>query len=393
MKILMVNNLATLHGGAEAMIAQLRRGLEKEGHQVRILCGNEQGNGENIADARFLIGNEESLLMRFMYLFNPFAFLALRQELRNFQPDVVHLHTISKASPFILLPLKNIPTVLTMHDQSLFDATRISDLPLLEPYRKTFSDYFIDKPSLRFYGEKLRFYILRRLAKNVDTVLACSDFYANCARQSGIFPHIETLHNGIVLAPPSLMVNFKEILFVGRLSEEKGISVLLEAVALLKEKHPDMRLRIVGGGHLADKLKEQISGLHIDDIVYLLGYKSPKEIAELYKQSSLVAVPSLCPDNLPTVCIEAMAVGRPIVASNLGGIPELVNHEKTGFLVPPNNVGALTGSIDRLLSDPELMQEMGSAGRKKAEREFDEKIYRRNTLTQYVRLTSKYLKI
>ena len=393
MKILIVNNLATMHGGAEAMIAELRRGMEEQGHQVRILCSSEKGNGENIADAEFLAGREGSSLMRLLYIFNPFALLALRRELRNFQPDVVHLHTLSKASPLILLPLKKFPTVLTMHDQSLFDPTRISDLPLLEPYRETFSDYFIDKPSMRFYGEKLRFYILRRLANNVDTVLTCSDFYATCARQSGIFTRIKTLHNGIVLAPSYPINNFKNILFVGRLSEEKGVSVLLEAVASLRKKHPDMRLRVVGGGQLKEELKKQISRLQLDNIVSLLGHKSAQEISELYRQSSLVVVPSLCPDNLPTVCIEAMAIGRPIVASRIGGIPELVDHGKTGFLVPPNDADALADNIDRLLSDPELMQKMGEAGRKKAEEEFDEKIYMRNTLSEYDYLNNKYRKV
>lgn len=390
MKILMINNLGTMHGGAEAMIARLRRGLEEEGHQVRVLCGSRQGNGKKIADATFLICKEGSLTLQLMYLFNPFAFLALRKELRDFRPDVVHLHTISKASPFILLPLKKFPTVLTMHDQSLFDPTRVSDLPLIEPYSKTFADYFIDKPSARFYAEKLRFFILRRLAKNVDTVLACSDFYADCARDSGIFSNIKTLHNGTVLLPPSRIKNSKDILFVGRLSEEKGVPVLLEAVALLKKKHPDMQLRIVGDGQQMEALKKETVRLQMEKVVRFLGHKSSQEIAELYKQSSLVAVPSLCPDNLPTVCMEAMSVGRPIVASKIGGVPELVDNEKTGFLVPPNDIGALSGGIDRLLSDPDLMQKMGEAGREKAEKEFDEKIYVQNTLAQYNLLINKY---
>jgi len=390
MKILMVNNLRTIHGGAEAMIARLRCGLEEEGHQVRVLCGSRQGNGKKIADATFLVPKEGSLALQLMHLFNPFAFLALRKELRNFRPDVVHLHTISKASPFILLPLKKFPTILTMHDQSLFDPTRVSDLPLIEPYRKTFADYFIDKPSARFYAEKLRFFILRRLAKNVDTVLACSDFYADCARDSGIFSNIKTLHNGTILPPPSRIENFKNILFVGRLSEEKGVPVLLEAVALLKKKHPDMRLHIIGDGQQMEDLKKETIQLQIENVVRFLGHKSSQEIAEIYKQSSLVAVPSLCPDNLPTVCMEAMSVGRPIVASRIGGVPELVDDEKTGLLVPPNDIGALSGGIDRLLSDPGLMQKMGEAGREKAEKEFDEKTYVQNTLAQYNLLINKY---
>lgn len=394
MKILIVNNLATLHGGAETIIVHLRHGLEEEGHQVRVLCGSEKGNGENIADARFLTFKEGGFSpLRILYVFNPFALLALRRELKNFQPDVVHLHNISKASPFILLLLKKYPAVLTVHDHSTFDPTRISDLPLLEPYRETFSDYFINKPSLRFYMEKLRFAILRYGAKNVDTVLACSDFYATCARDSGIFKNIKTLRNGIILPPPSPIIETKKILFVGRLSEEKGAPVLIEAANILKNNHPDMRLDIVGCGNQMAVLKKKISELKLGGTVRLLEHKSPREITELYRQSSLVVVPSLSPDNLPTVCIEAMSIGRPVVASRMGGLPELVDHEQTGLLVAPNDAGALASSIDRLLSDPELLRRMGEAGRKKAEKEFDDKSYIQKTLEEYEDLISKYKNI
>lgn len=388
MKILIVNNSATMHGGAEAMIAQLKAGLTKEGHNVRILCGNEKGNGARIADVKFITCSEHISPLRPIYLFNPFAIVTLRKELKRFRPDIVHLHTISKASPFILPLLRKYPTVLTLHDHSMFDPTRIEDVPPLMPHRKTFSDYFISKPSLRFYLEKVRFWALRRFAGNVDTVMACSDFYASCARYSRIFPHIITLHNGINLSDPSPVSSQRNVLFVGRLSEEKGAPVLIEAAALLRKKYPDLAVDIVGGGRQMKKLKKKIAKLRLRENVRLLGYKTSAEIAELYRKSSLVAVPSTCPDNLPTVCIEAMAAGRPIVASRIGGLPELVEDGKTGYLVPINDPEALAGSIDKLLSDPRLLQEMGKAGREKAEREFSAGIYIKQTLDEYQRISN-----
>lgn len=393
MKILIVNNLATMHGGAETMIAQLKSGLAKKGHEVRILCGNEKGNGEKIADAEFVTCSERLSLLRPVYLFNPFAIMALRRELRSFKPDIVHLHTISKSSPFILPLLENYPTMLTLHDHSMFDPTRIEDVPLLEPYRETFSDYFISKPSLRFYLEKLRFWALRRFAGNVDTVLACSDFYASCARDSGIFPRVKTLHNGIGLPAFSPIPSRQNVLFVGRLSEEKGAPVLVEAAGILSEAYPGMRVDIVGGGRQMRRIKKTIRKLKLKNAVRLLGYKTSSEIAGLYRESSLVAVPSMSPDNLPTVCIEAMAAGRPIIASRIGGLPELVEHGKTGFLVPPNDPKALAESIGRLLSDPQLMRDMGKAGREKAEREFAADTYIENTLEEYEKAIRSHKKI
>jgi colanic acid/amylovoran biosynthesis protein len=392
MKVLIVNNLATMHGGAEAMIAQLKSGLTKEGHEVRVLCGNEKGNGAKIADAKFVTCSEHISPLRPIYLFNPFAILALRRELRTFRPDIVHLHTISKASPFILPLLKGYPTALTLHDHSMFDPTRVQDVPLLEPYRETFCDYFISKPSLRFYLEKLRFWALRLFARNVNAVLACSDFYASCARDSGIFPRIETIHNGIDLPAFSPIASERNVLFVGRLSEEKGVPVLVKAAGILRKAYPDMRVDIVGGGRQMKKIGKMISKLELKDTVHLLGYKTGTEIAGLYRESSLVVVPSVSPDNLPTVCIEAMGSGRPIVASRIGGLPELVEDGKTGFLVPPDDSEALAASISQLLSDPKLMQEMGKAGREKAEMEFAADVYIENTLAEYEKIRACHKK-
>lgn len=393
MKILIINNLGTLHGGAEAMIFQLRSNLENDGHTVRVLSGSEKGSGEKIADASFLTFSPNSFFFRVMYVFNPFALLSLKRELRDFRPDVVHLHTISKASPFILAPLKKYPTVLTLHDHSLFDPTRIEDLSTLQPYRENFSDYFINRPSLRFYLEKFRFFMLRLMADNVDTVFACSDFYAQCAKESGIFKNIKTLHNGIILPPFSSITNRKNILFVGRLSEEKGIPILLKAIALIKDSHPDMKLLVAGDGRQRRALKRTAIKLKIEDITFFLGYKNAANIIELYRQSSVVAVPSFYPENLPTVCIEAMAIGRPIVASKIGGLPELVKDGETGYLVAPGDADKLAESIDRLLSDFELMQKMGEAGRGKAEKDFEGKTYAYETFLEYERLNKEYKKL
>jgi glycosyltransferase involved in cell wall biosynthesis len=381
-----------MHGGAEAMIVQLKHGLEKEGHTVRILCGNEKGNGMKIADAKFRTCGEKFSPLRILYVFNPFAILALKKELKKFQPDIVHLHTISKASPFILPLLRNYPTVLTLHDHSMFDPTRIEDLPLLKPYRKTFSDYFISKPSPRYYLEKMRFYALRRFSGNVDTVFACSNFYARCARDSGIFRNIKALYNGIEFSEPYPMAFSRNILFVGRLSEEKGAPVLIEAASILRHKYPDMQINIVGGGKQIKKLKKKIFKFKLSGTVNLLGYKTSEEIAGFYRNSSIVVVPSLSPDNLPTVCIEAMAAGKPIIASRIGGLPELIDDEKTGLLVPPEDPEALAKSIERLLSDPRLMQKMGEAGRRKAEKEFSAAAYIRNTIKEYEIIRNHYKK-
>lgn len=379
MKILFINNMGVLHGGAESMLWELRRGLINQGHEVRILAGDERGNGEKIADDYFRSSS------RFFYLFNPFAMISLLRVLRTYNPDIVHLHTVSKASPFILTLLKCYPTVLTIHDHTLFDPTRLDTMPSLQPYKKSLGDYFIDdRYSPRFYLEKLRFFFFSKLAKNIDLVLACSDFYSKCARESGFFIKVQTLHNGITLPKLEPITNWENLVFIGRLDEVKGVQILLEAFAEVVKKLPNTSLSIVGGGSLEKQLKRRVEELNISVSVQFFGHLSSLQVVEQYQKTTLVIVPSLYPDNFPTVCIEAMAVGRPVIASKVGGIPELVLDNNTGILVSPNNPQELAEKIIETFGDQENIKRMSDAGVLRARQEFSAEKYITETEKAYL---------
>ena len=107
MKILMINDVGTLHAGAEVLITQLRQALVKRGHQVRTLAGSEPSNGPVIADYRYTSFADGSPLQAFLYLFNPFAMMRLMYVLRTFRPDVVHLQQLMIASNHYVRNLKS----------------------------------------------------------------------------------------------------------------------------------------------------------------------------------------------------------------------------------------------------------------------------------------------
>jgi glycosyltransferase involved in cell wall biosynthesis len=392
MKILFINNLGTLHGGAEIMSDQLRRGLVERGHEVRILAGNQHGNGEYIADYTFKTFGGDSILKIF-FVFNPFALLALWKTLRQYKPDVVHLHNVSKASPFILPLLKNYPTVLTIHDYLIFDPTRIKDIPSIEKNRSTLGNYFIDKPSLRFYIEKLRFIFFRSFSnKYIDAAIVCSNFFLTCAEESGLFNRIELVHNGIILPEQRPFINWNTILFVGRLDKIKGVNVLIEAGAKVKTRHPEIKIAIAGDGTELAYLKKITEDLDMKNIVRFFGHQTPEKLTHLYDNSAIIAAPSLGPDNLPIVCIEAMATGRPVIGSDIGGIPDLIENGKNGILIPPNDPDSLADSINILLDDRELMEKMGENGRQKAESKFSAKTYTEKTIRVYEDIINKKTK-
>ena len=141
-----------------------------------------------------------------------------------------------------------------------------------------------------------------------------------------------------------------EVLFAGRLSPEKGVVELVEAAR-------GLNLVVVGDGPLRDR----VPGAR--------GFVSADELGRLYDRAAVVACPSHR-EGFGVVCAEAMAHGRPVVASAVGGLRDLVVHEETGLLVPPRDVRALRAALERLLGDAELRRRMGEAGRERVRRFF-----------------------
>src|SRR5579872_278373 len=167
---------------------------------------------------------------------------------------------------------------------------------------------------------------------------------------------------------------------VGRLVPEKGIDVLLEAAALLTNRFENLRVSIVGDGPERLRLERQAGRLGLDRTVCFLGTRL--DVPRLMPRFEVLAVPSRS-EGAPRVVLEAMAAGVPVVASAAGGIPEQIVAGRGGILVPPGNVSALAGALATVLSQPQLAERLGEAGRAEAEaRDFDatmdtvESIYR-----------------
>lgn len=151
---------------------------------------------------------------------------------------------------------------------------------------------------------------------------------------------------------------------VGRLRREKGQEHLIRAMSRLRNSlRVEVRLAVVGGGPEEARLKRIAEAQ--DASIHFLGYR--RDVATWYSAADVVVLPS-CEDACPLAALEAMSLGRPVVASNVGGIPELVQDGVTGLLVPPGNPTSLAAAIETLLSDPDRRQRMGEAGRAAFER-------------------------
>ncbi|RAM51873.1 MAG: colanic acid biosynthesis glycosyltransferase WcaL [Hapalosiphonaceae cyanobacterium JJU2] len=162
----------------------------------------------------------------------------------------------------------------------------------------------------------------------------------------------------------------KRLLFVGRLAEAKGLPILLESLALLKQTHPDIVLTIVGDGPDRQKLQQLTFQLKLTENVNFVGYKSQTEVRNYFQQTDVFVMSSFA-EGIPVVLMEAMAAGVPVVATQIAGISELVENGVNGYLVPPGEPNILAEYIEKLLNNYLIRAKFSTAGRAKVEKDFN----------------------
>jgi glycosyltransferase involved in cell wall biosynthesis len=192
--------------------------------------------------------------------------------------------------------------------------------------------------------------LARSVLRRARLVIAASNALADAARALGA-ARVHVIPSGVDLPPqPGDAAEPPEVLYAGRLSAEKGILELLEAAN-------GMKLTVVGDGPLRHRVPDAT------------GFVPHDELGPLYDRAAVVAVPSRR-EGFGVVCAEAMAHGRPVVASRVGGLLDLVVDEETGLLVPPRDVEALRAALTRLLADRRLRESMGAKARERIQEHF-----------------------
>jgi glycosyltransferase involved in cell wall biosynthesis len=242
--------------------------------------------------------------------------------------------------------------------------------------------------------------------RKADVVMGCSDHITNLVRAR--FPSLpvmfRTVGNGIdpvAMAPavPSATTRAPRILFVGRVSPEKGVHTLVEAMTEVVRRVPDARLDVLGGrsqlarGYLVDlsddphvrslgrfyrgddrgvyarELEAAVAASGLAQHVTFHDAVPYEEVSRFYRQAAVVVNPSLS-ESFGRSLIEAMAYAVPVVATRVGGMPEIIDHGREGLLVAPEDAAGLAGAIVRVLSSPVAAAEMGRAGRSTVEERY-----------------------
>jgi glycosyltransferase involved in cell wall biosynthesis len=176
------------------------------------------------------------------------------------------------------------------------------------------------------------------------------------------------------------------VLYVGRLRTRKAVAVLLEAIASIGARRPDLRLVVAGDGEQAAALRRRAARSDLEGRVEFAGALSREAIAAWYRRAAVLCLPSIY-EGFPVTIVEAMAAGLPVVATHVSGVPEAVDHGATGLLVAPEDAAALSAAIERVVEDIDARRRMGKAARAEFERRFAIGVVTEAHLALYEELT------
>jgi glycosyltransferase involved in cell wall biosynthesis len=253
--------------------------------------------------------------------------------------DIIHLH-----SPLVAIPKTRLPILVTIHS------------PM-----KTATEHLNDKSILGLLirlQTPISIRIERKLFSRANRLVAVANSVANVLLDYDIgYEQISIMGNGVntdLFRPAAKKSQDRPhyILTVGRLAPGKGLDDLIQCARIVLESNPDIRFLIAGSGPLEKSLKLRISALGLESNISLLGQISDRnEMVRLYQNATIILHPSHY-EGLPTVILEAMACEKPVIATIVGGIPDLISDGINGVLVNPRSPAALAMAIQNVLKDP-----------------------------------------
>ena len=393
--ILNISQNYYIRGGSDRYFFTMAELLQKHGHKVIPFTAASPKDETTEWKAYFPRGADFENpgpidLARFVYSRN--AATSIQRLLNNANVDIAHFHVYhGKLTASILGSLKKagIPLIQTLHDYKLTCpiATHLSNEVICEACE---GKHFLRAIPKRCNRRSLARTVLSVSESYVSRFLGCVDKFdhfisvSNFLRKKMIqydIPEekISTVHNFADVS--NFTPNFSEgeyILYFGRVDRSKGIFTLVEAAAPLTH----VPLYIAGEGEAMPEVKRIIEQKGCDHI-HLLGFKQGNELRELILNSTCTVLPSEWYENCPMSILESFAYGKPVIGADIGGIPELINQEVDGFLVPSGDVEQLRERLQWMSENKTQAIEMGKTAREKMENEFNADIHYEKIMNVY----------
>jgi glycosyltransferase involved in cell wall biosynthesis len=347
-------SVSRVRGGAEEVVLTLLQRLDRELFDVSLICPPELA----ALLRNDLPGDVDVLEVYFEHATQLLAASRIASYLRRRHIDILSSHQFCAsmlASP--LAKIAGVPlTIETPHIRELWRTKWPKSSFAIDRLAGRFVDYYVavSESNAQFLLEK------KQLPKEKIRII-----------QNGTdLSRFNPAHTAPRELRKSLGLDESDpvIVLIGRLEEQKGHAVLLEALPPVRQKFSNLRVVFVGEGSLRDKLEQQVRTLGLQDCVRFVGMQS--NVADWLALANFCVLPSFY-EGLPLVAIESLAAGRTMIASAVDGTPEVIVDRKTGLLVPPGVPSALSDAIVQLLSEPALCRELSVAGRAWVMERFD----------------------
>ena len=378
MNILNVGHHNYIKGGSDRYMLELEALLRRNKHSVVPFATQDSQNLPSEWSKYFPPGiDTQSPGVRdaIRFLYSTPARRNLRQLLTKTRIDLAHLHIYyGQLTSSILEPLvrAGIPIVQSLHEYKLTCPvyTHVSGGQICEAcadgnFYRAIVRHCNGGSFARTLGSVVEAYVSRALGsvRSISHFIAVSDFLRSRLIQHGVVEpdRVTTIHNFVDASSLSPANGpGRHFLYFGRLASVKGLKTLVDAAA----DFPNKPFKIAGSGPLASELGKQTAQAGSDH-VEIVGFQSGDRLLNLIRESIAVIVPSEWYENCPMSILEALALGRPVIASSIGGIPELISDGQDGYLFPAGDVAALKDRIERMLMNPGEAAEMGKRGREK----------------------------
>lgn len=401
MTIIQANKFYFLRGGAERYVLDLSRWLAHRGNRVVPFAMQHPDNlptpyakfFPTFVPTEEVKFNWDGLRTVGRMLYSLEARRCLASEVADVRPDLCHVHNVyTQLSPSVLHTLRvmKVPTVMTVHDHHLISPQYGSWVPGCGPqlsgraipdilsrfHKNSLVASFLQVLAFRFHRA------LRIYEKGIDLFICPSEYLAHRLVAAG-FPKskVRVNHYGIDPTVTEPVYGHRGyVLFVGRLSPEKGVETILEIARVL----PQVAFRIVGTG--PDEAGLHAVGHTLPNVTFV-GFREGEALREEYRGAMALLLPSRVHEVFPLVALEAMAYGVPVVASAVGGVPEVVQDRHTGWLVEPLNVPGWVEAVTRLSTDESYRLTLARAARAAVETTFHIRHHHERLLATYSEVT------
>ncbi|MBQ6794530.1 MAG: glycosyltransferase [Clostridia bacterium] len=375
MKILMINKFLYPNGGSETYIFKLGEYLISQGHEVQYFGMEHEGRcvGNSVdaytSDMDFHNASKlDKLTYPLKTIYSAEARRKIRLVLDEFKPDVCHLNNFNyQLTPSVILEIKKwskqtgkeCKIVFTAHDYQLVCPNHMCNNPnTRENCEKCLGGNFINCLKGKcIHGSTAKsaigmleayFWNLGKVYKHIDTMICCSEFLKSKLDSNALFAKkTVAMHNFIDKAEWKETEKKDYVLYFGRYSEEKGIETLIKVC----ESLPEVKFVFAGGGPLEEKINDVVN-------IKNVGFKTGEELEMLIREARFSIYPSEWYENCPFSVMESQMYGTPVLGADIGGIPELIDIEKTGLLFESGNVDELKNKVEKLWNDKALTDTM-----------------------------------